>query len=71
MATKKDSGKGGHHLSPFWPSNASQLYRVNPGSATHLTQYKGPPVRGIAKPSKVSFQSGGNTYKTIEPLKKF
>ena len=37
--TKKPSGKGGHHLRVFRPSNASQLYRVNPGSATHLTQY--------------------------------
>ena len=29
---KKASGKGGHHLRLFWPSNASLLYRVNPGA---------------------------------------
>ena len=70
MSIKKPSGKGGHHLRVFWPSNASHYTGRDPGSATHLTQNWGPPVRGIAKPSKVSFQSGGNTYK-LKTMKKF
>ena len=63
MATKKDSGKGGHHLSPFWPSNASQLYRVNPGSATHLTQIGARRLEGLLCLRIGPFRSGGNTYK--------
>ena len=65
--TKKPLGKGGHHLRLFWPSNAFSVVRVRDLTRSHeqcqeTTKHK-PPVRGIAKPSKWSFPSGGNTYK--------
>ena len=63
MTIKKPSGKGGHHLRVFWPSNASLFYTGETPERNPPHTIWGPPVRGIAKPSKESFQSGGNTYK--------
>ena len=58
---KKPSGKGGHHLTVFWPSNTSLLYRVNPGSATHLTQMGSAGLKGLLAIETVIL-SGGNTF---------
>ncbi len=55
---------GGHYLSPSWPSNASHYTGRTP-EARPTSHNWGPPVRGIAMPSKGSFLSGGNTYKLV------
>ena len=70
MSIKKPSGKGGHHLRVFWPSNTSLFYTGETPERNPPHTNWGPPVRGIAKPSKRSFQSGGNTYK-LKTMKKF
>ena len=48
-----DLGKGGHHLflRLFGPITHRRSTPKGPGSATHLTQTRGPPVIGIAMPS--------------------
>lgn len=51
---KKASGKGGHHLRLFWPSNTSLLTPGEPRKRDPPHTNWGPPVRGIAKPSKLS-----------------
>ena len=63
QVTKKASGKGGHHLRVFWPSNASRFY-------TGETPERNPPhtigarrLEGLLCLRKTPFQSGGNTYK--------
>ena len=55
-SSKKSSGKGGHHLSSFWPSNASLSIPGEPRKRNPPHTNWGPPVRGIAKPSKNPFK---------------
>ena len=62
LNTKKPSGKGGHHLRVFWPSNASHYTGRDPGSATHLTQIGARRLEGLLSLLKSPFKSGGNTY---------
>ena len=47
MTIKKPSGKGGHHLRVFWPSNASHYTGRDPGSVTHLTQIGARRLEGL------------------------
>lgn len=58
---QKALGKGGHHLGLFDPTTHHCLIPETP--ERDPPHKLGPPVIGIAMPSKLDiFQSGGNTY---------
>lgn len=56
LGHQKAPGKGGHHLGLFGPITHRRSTPGCPRSATHLTQSRGPPVTGIAMPSKVTLK---------------